>query len=386
MTQLHQRTASTSRSHATSRQRQPLRTTKGSLNRGGYNTIDLTEKSPGQADRVTRNDISEAREVSAATRNADAMDRHRALLFAHGVDEHGRRLALATDSMTEEEIRPHHVLAMSQSRIGLSERELAVYAAAERFDDEFGNVMNLRVVGGVVATNTSGFAFAPRRSAETHRARSSQAVMPRGGVRMPVPQLTTPRQASAASPAAHAKTPLRSREPGNAGQTRPTHQASPVGLANQRQSSNFTFEPVSSGALALAPHMEEQPRRSERPQHRVQQRPQLTVVSSRSRWSSKHGVAAFWTVFAIAVLFSIVIIRAGIAGDQAELDQLNVKLQRNEATNGALRVEVAELQSPTRVAEAARRLGLEAPAGIQFANPTPNPTPGATSPSAPLQP
>ena len=79
---------------------------------------------------------------STATASRDVLE-VRALLFAHGIDERGRRLPLATDSMSEEERRPHHIVAARQGAQHRPEEFAAVYRIADCFDDDRPNVSNV---------------------------------------------------------------------------------------------------------------------------------------------------------------------------------------------------------------------------------------------------
>jgi hypothetical protein len=84
----------------------------------------------------------EALERRAAHRSAHRLDSDvvRALMFAQGLDERGKRLPLASDSMTEEERYPHHVVAERQGLrrrpaecIGSQKRSMTGYQMSQPF-------------------------------------------------------------------------------------------------------------------------------------------------------------------------------------------------------------------------------------------------------------
>lgn len=66
-------------------------------------------------------------------------------------------------------------------------------------------------------------------------------------------------------------------------------------------------------------------------------------------------------------LFLVVFLHVLLAQGQAQLDDLDTRAERERAQNSRLRVAVAELESPTRIAGAAReRLGMVPPASVTF--------------------
>lgn len=82
-------------------------------------------------------------------------------------------------------------------------------------------------------------------------------------------------------------------------------------------------------------------------------------------------------VFTGVGLFLVVFLHVVLAQGQAQLDDLTSRAETEQALNRRLRVAVAELESPTRIAGVAReRLGMVPPASVTFL--------GAADPSTPL--
>ena len=78
---------------------------------------------------------------------------------------------------------------------------------------------------------------------------------------------------------------------------------------------------------------------------------------------------------ACAGLFAIVGVRVLLAQGQGPVDQLESKVTAAQAENQRLRLDVAGLESPSRiVAEAQSRLGMVAPAVVVYLPPLHNPS------------
>jgi cell division protein FtsB len=115
------------------------------------------------------------------------------------------------------------------------------------------------------------------------------------------------------------------------------------------------------------------PRAPARPTAPSERRPDLRVVEGPSRAGLKParvgtiaGVLLFLALFALAA-FQTVLIRA-----QDRLDELNSDVATEQELDAQLRLQLAELQSPERIAQAARdRLGMIAPNTVTFLEPSP---------------
>jgi cell division protein FtsL len=85
------------------------------------------------------------------------------------------------------------------------------------------------------------------------------------------------------------------------------------------------------------------------------------------------GILLFVALFALAA-FQTVLIRA-----QDQLDQLNEDVATQEQRQRDLSLEVADLQSPERIAQVAReRMGMIAPHTVTFVEPLPSDDANAT--------
>jgi cell division protein FtsL len=310
--------------------------------------------------------------------DSDSLAVTRALLFAHGLDERGRRLALASDSMSDEERRPHHIVAQRQGAPRIPIEFADVYRRAEQFDDELPNVRNVVPLTHKV------------RIATTDRSALSESGAPRfdprpspGGLRLvagerltrPVRTAPSPERLAPSARFAPVTTAARTHSvrpsttaagssPAAPSAAKPSHAPSPLNVGRVGRSTDGHDGLSAVGALALARAVPAQARRSNTAPTK------LHAVSSPRRTHS-FGVATFWVVFLLAFLFVAVVMHAGIANRQMTLDEINVELEQAEFTNAQLRVEVASLQSPTRIAEAASRLGLSNPKGIRFVQAVP---------------
>ncbi len=338
-------------------------------------------------------------------RRAD-LDLVRALMFAQGLDERGKRLPLASDSMTDEECRPHHVVAERQGSSRHREEFAAIYRIAASFDDGLPNVSGIRPLTHKVRVATAGeqsmsAAGAPRfipREAPNHlravRQRREVQIVDRRTVLAPTAivengsfETASPERRTTAStgPIPTASKSVRSvRSVGSAGSVGSFGSAGsgrigPRMLAaagRQHDASSTTF---AVGALALAraiPVVSGNATGEAKPT-----RPVLRAVAAAPKKFASYGVVAFWVMFVMAFLFVAVVMHAGIANRQMTLDEINVRLEQSEYSNSQLRVEVASLQSPTRIADAASRLGLSSPTGIRFVQAIPASIAPASTPS-----
>jgi hypothetical protein len=278
----------------------------------------------------------------------------RALMFAQGLDERGRRLPLASDFMSEDELRPNHIMAQRQNATQRPPEFDAIYRRADDFGDGKPNVHSVtrltrtvRLASNEKIGKESALTFSPGE-APLHLVKSRVSTMPSatGRVAPAVPSRTTA---------------LRSTE------SRP-NRGSDARSESQNQSSS-----IGALALALAPVFSGDAAPAASPT-----RAKLQAVATRQRPWNIYGVALFWTAFIITFLFAAVVMHAGLASHQVSLDKMNTELDRSAALNNRLSVEVAGLQSPQRIAERASHLGLVNPNSVRFVKAVPAPTVTAT--------
>lgn len=136
---------------------------------------------------------------------------------------------------------------------------------------------------------------------------------------------------------------------------------------------------ASRGGAALAPERRPAPR----PAREVQPR-HLRVVApnERSRRRLTPATGVLLTALLFAVLFAIAIAHTVLVQGQIRLDELDAQLTVEQARYQELRKEVAEMESPARVVEAAQALGMVAPDDLVYLQPDASaaslPTPSAT--------
>jgi len=120
-----------------------------------------------------------------------------------------------------------------------------------------------------------------------------------------------------------------------------------------------------TGELRVVPPIrqaEEAARRVERaPARRVQR-----AATAGSLFAPAVAVAAV-VLAGLAVVAGHVL----VARDQLRLDRLDGEVAAATLRNEQLRLEVAELSAPARLAAAARRLGLEVPSSVTYLEPVP---------------
>jgi len=122
-----------------------------------------------------------------------------------------------------------------------------------------------------------------------------------------------------------------------------------------------------------------------RPAHRraeAEAVPALRLIDAQAR-SRHRALTRAATVLASALaavgLFGVVTLHVVLTQGQAQLDQLQARADAESIRNGRLTVEIAELEAPARIVEAARgRLGMVPMAAIVYLP--------ATDPATPLPP
>jgi cell division protein FtsL len=131
---------------------------------------------------------------------------------------------------------------------------------------------------------------------------------------------------------------------------------------------------------ARAPERRPGPPTSRRPELRVVDAPAARDRMRPARVGTIAGALLFLALFALAA-FQTVLIRA-----QDRLDDLNTQVAQQSELDRELQLQLADLQSPERIAQVARdRLGMIAPHTITFLEPAPDDDANAlfVSPDAP---
>ncbi|GAC1532854.1 MAG: hypothetical protein NVS3B12_11420 [Acidimicrobiales bacterium] len=121
-------------------------------------------------------------------------------------------------------------------------------------------------------------------------------------------------------------------------------------------------------------------------------RPPLTVLprgyrSPRARRRRRRLVAAIGFVAALAGVFALVLVHVQLTTNQLRLVHLQQEADRQQLRHIKLRLEVATLESPARVVDAAQQMGMVSPATITYltvgSTPAPAPAPGTATQAAP---
>ncbi|MFL6204500.1 MAG: hypothetical protein ACJ739_04045 [Acidimicrobiales bacterium] len=124
------------------------------------------------------------------------------------------------------------------------------------------------------------------------------------------------------------------------------------------------------GAAALAPdHLPStrpapRPRPAERPDH-------LRVVapSERARRHLTPGMAVVLTAAMFATLLALAVAHTVLVEGQVRLDHLDSQLVEEQARYQEMRTDVAELESPARIVQAAHDMGMVSPADLKYLQP-----------------
>jgi len=104
------------------------------------------------------------------------------------------------------------------------------------------------------------------------------------------------------------------------------------------------------------------------PQH---ERPQLRVVGPRSRRQLRTGPTfALGAVIAFVIAFAVVACQVLLVQGQQRLDDVNAGIAEQTDRYQQLRLEVAELESPGRIVDAATDLGMVPPPEVVYLTPT----------------
>lgn len=117
-------------------------------------------------------------------------------------------------------------------------------------------------------------------------------------------------------------------------------------------------------AVAVAPDPAPLPRPEARPHH-------LRVVApaERVRRGLTPAVAVLLTAFLFATLLAVAIAHTVLVQGQVNLDRLDAELTAEQALYQELRKDVAELESPPRIVEAAQAQGMVTPDDLVYLQP-----------------
>jgi cell division protein FtsL len=118
---------------------------------------------------------------------------------------------------------------------------------------------------------------------------------------------------------------------------------------------------------ALAPAPRPQPTRAPRPPLRlVDARQNVAFRRRRARL-----IAVVGAVLATGTLFLLAAFNAMLVTGQSRIDHLQSKVQEAQAEYSANRLQLAQLQAPERIVQAARdRLGMVPPPGVTYLTPS----------------
>lgn len=135
---------------------------------------------------------------------------------------------------------------------------------------------------------------------------------------------------------------------------------------------------ASRGAAALAPARRPAPRPAPAPADRGRH---LRVVApaERVRRRLTPALGVLLTAGLFAMLFAVAIAHTMLVQGQIRLDAIDAELATEQARYQALRTEVAQMESPARVVEAAHALGMVTPDDLVYLQPAAEPL---TTPAA----
>jgi cell division protein FtsL len=113
-------------------------------------------------------------------------------------------------------------------------------------------------------------------------------------------------------------------------------------------------------------------------------RPPLRVVPPGERSARARQRRARLLVFAGAsilatVVFGLVGVHVSLAQNQLRLDRLNVRSAAEASKYESLRLQVAQLESPSHIVDEARKQGMVSPPGITYLLPPPAPAPASST-------
>ena len=102
-----------------------------------------------------------------------------------------------------------------------------------------------------------------------------------------------------------------------------------------------------------------------RPLSRLVKRPQLRVLPGRDARRPAMGPWLLFSTIAILAFFAIIWSRTTLDRTAFELQELEGRIAAEQARYGELRLEVARLESPSRIAPLAEEMGMVFPSDTQ---------------------
>jgi cell division protein FtsL len=138
-----------------------------------------------------------------------------------------------------------------------------------------------------------------------------------------------------------------------------------------------------AAAVAMVPERVPQPDPAPVPRPRPAERPNhLRVVapSERVRRRLTPGMAVLLTAGLFATLLAVAVAHTVLVEGQVHLDALDAQLVAEQARYQELRTEVAQLESPERIVQAANEMGMVTPEDLQYLTP-PAPDVSAVEPT-----
>ena len=125
---------------------------------------------------------------------------------------------------------------------------------------------------------------------------------------------------------------------------------------------------VSPQRASQLPSRAPRPRPAERPNPRPNH---LRVVapSDRARRRLTPGLAVLLSAALFVTLLAVAVSHTMLVQGQVRLDDLDAQLVEEQARYQELRTEVAELESPTRIVQAANDMGMVTPDDLQYLQP-----------------
>jgi cell division protein FtsL len=127
----------------------------------------------------------------------------------------------------------------------------------------------------------------------------------------------------------------------------------------------MSTNPRRLGPSDPSPDAHRRPRPAERP------RPQLELVPpgawrARRRRLRRRVVAVFGLVLALAPVFGLVLVHVELTANEERLTTLETQAAGAQQVNVRLRLQVSQLESPSRIVTRAQQLGMVSPPSILY--------------------
>ena len=123
--------------------------------------------------------------------------------------------------------------------------------------------------------------------------------------------------------------------------------------------------------MSATMHARPRPLRAPAPPPQPKQRPSLEVVPKRRRRLRTGPTVFLGGLLAFVIAFALVVAQAMLVQGQQRLDQLDVRINEATRRQQELRLQVAQLESPARIVDAATTdLGMVPPPGVTYLTPS----------------